>query len=274
MSSGRKRSFSCAKYNANANADHLPNPRPPPRKHIRAYKHALTRLGWKDGEPDGGLPNGGRSFTAQTCMVIVESIDHVYFRGTLVPRANAFFRRPLRTKVLDTIRRPDGARVYAVYSPAAHTISLNRSEMFRRALAPVIYEGIKHPDTLHWVMGILQHELVHMICFQMCASHSPCRQPSDAHGKQFSNMLYNIFGRGPLIVGKQIILKNAEPVAKLANALVVVTRRWDRIPGASVSEEHPAPADDYIPMTRVDDLRKRGFEVYMIVTKRPHCCVK
>jgi hypothetical protein len=189
----------------------------PQQKHERAKEMALHMLGWPGPDPDGVAPNTGNSFSAATVRTILRALDRVYFRGTLLQELDRRAGRALTVR--SNLRLTLPVNAYAYYVPQEHTIEVHRELLFACPL-PVHYEGVEHPSYLEWLMGILKHELTHVVCFAACRADTPCRRESDFHGAQFGRLLRTMWARGPVSAGRQPVPADAVVIAALPLAYV------------------------------------------------------
>jgi hypothetical protein len=179
----------------------------PAQKHLKCHRLVLRELGWRTGNPDGAQPNDGPSFTVNAMQRILAVVDRVYFRSTLLARLReATGGRELTLRVVLTDET--APRTFAYYSHVTHTITMIRQKLCRRVL-PIVYEEVQHDTYLDFVLGILQHELTHAMCFKACP-HARCNQRRRTHGQQFQSMMRHMWARGVGPAGPQAIPPGVE----------------------------------------------------------------
>lgn len=251
----------------------------PTQKHLKVRAVAMHEFGWQSGNPDGALVANyrGQSFTLPILHRLVVIIDNVYFDGTLLTACDATSTNgPLRIRFPSVAEEAQHPNAYMYHRPNMHDITVVRSVMYGRPVLPVRYECVRHDTWLDWTIGVLCHEMTHMICHRTCPNPQPCKHRSTIHGNQFNRLMKNMFARGPA-VATPAIPQNGILLAMDVGIAVIATKS----PTRKSKRGSKNKRGDYrgsqkcfpVPPDVVKKYRKNGFNVFTIVFDTVGCVV-
>lgn len=240
----------------------------PVQKHLKVDRMAKYLLGWGTGNPDGRMPARpymGHSFSIFTLNVLLNCIDIVYFDETFLEKVQTVFGRPLR---VDFAPEDDPADAYMYYTAHLNTIFVLRSRMYDRMVLPIVYEEVRHETWLQWTIGILCHELVHVLCFLTCPGPQECKVQNTFHGQQFLRLIKHVFARGAGPGAEQTAPPHAIVLFQDELVTVVAVRDEDEYQGVGLRSKTKTSTFD---IKLIQKYQNNGYDVYTIASGNTTC---